>query len=362
MGSGVVLVNGAGGFLGSSVVEALCASGLEVRATDLPGTDLAPARRAEAEVKEADLLDPGSLPRLFDGVTRVANIAGLFNYALPWEVLQRANVGVTRNMCAAALEAGVSRFVHISSIAVYGRPVSAPMKEDHPKNAANNYERSKREGEGVVDGFAGRGLPAVTLRPAGIYGPRSRYGQAAFMALLALIRHSGRRKIPVMRGGPRMQHVHVEDVAGAVKAVLDAPAERVKGRAFNVSDDTPLGQGELFEAVMPGLDLAPLIHYPYFTRAYWPFIRALLALPESSFGRMNGWFKQKWEGVVKAHGLEPALAPRLDRDFLSYMNADYALDNSALKALGYQLKHPDARQGLAEALRWYQDHKWLPRF
>ncbi len=362
MESGMVLVNGAGGFLGSCVVEALCAAGHEVRATDLPGADLAAARRAEAEVVEADLLDTGSLPRLFHGVTRVANIAGLFNYALPYEVLRRANVEVTQNMCAAAVDAGVSRFVHISSIAVYGKPVSAPMKEDHPKNAANNYERSKQQGEAVVDEFVGRGLAAVTLRPAGIYGPRSRYGQAAFMALLALARHSGRRRVPVMKGGPKMQHVHVEDVAGAVQAVLEAPAERVVGRAFNVADDTPLGQGELFEAVMPGLDMEPLFHYPYFTRAYWPFIRALLALPESSFSRMNGWFKHKWDGVVSAHSLEPALAPRLDRDFLSYMNADYALDNGALKALGYQLKHPDARAGLAAAVTWYQDHKWLPRF
>jgi len=77
---------------------------------------------------------------------------------------------------------------------------------------------------------------------------------------------------------------------------------------------------------------------------------------------MNGWFQKKWEGVVSAHSLEPALAPRLDRDFLSYMNADYALDNSALKELGYRLQHPDARAGLAAAVRWYQDNKWLPKF
>jgi nucleoside-diphosphate-sugar epimerase len=182
------------------------------------------------------------------------------------------------------------------------------------------------------------------------------------MALLALVRHSGRRRIPVMRGGPKMQHVHVEDVAGVVAAMLEAPPEKVVGRAFNVAADTPLGQGELFEAIMPGLDMEPLFHYPYFTRAYWPFIRGLLLLPDSSFSRMNGWFKKKWESVISAHSLEPALAPRLDRDFLSYMNGDYALDDSALKSIGYQLKHPDSRAGLANAVRWYQDHQWLPKF
>ena len=359
---GMILVNGAGGFLGSTVVETLCRRGFPVRATDLPGTDLALARRAEAEVIEADLLDPESLPRLFDGVSRVVNVAGLFNYSLPYEILYRANVVLTHRMAEAALARKVSRFIHISSIAVYGKPVTVPMKEDHPLNAANNYERNKKEGEEVIFNFVRKGLPAVVLRPAGIYGPRSRYGQAAFMALLALVRHAGVRRIPVMRGGPKMQHVHVQDVAGAVAAVLAAPEERVQGRAFNVGDDTPLGQGDLFRAIMPELDLEELFRYPWSTRLYWPFLRALLALPESAFAGLNNRLKTRWEKVVASHNLKPLLAPRLDRDFLGYMNADYALDNSAIKALGYELAYPDARSGLAETVRWYQREGWLPRF
>ena len=362
MAKGIILVNGAGGFLGSTLVESLCREAYQVRATDLPGTNLAPARKAGAEVREADLLDAGALPRLFDGVTAVANVAGLFNYALPPEVLDKANVQVTRNMCEAALSAKVARFVHISSIAVYGRPQTAPMTEAHPRNAANNYEKSKRQGEDVVLAYAHKGLPAVTLRPAGIYGPRSRYGQAAFMALLSLYRNSGRRKIPVMKGGPKMQHVHVADVAGAVAAALAAPGDKVIGRAFNVGDDTPLGQGELFLALMPELDLEPLFSYPYFTRLYWPFIRAGLALPEKTFERLNDSLKRRWDKVIEARQLKPELAPRLDRDFLGYMSGDYVLDSSALKSIGWQLKYPDSRIGLAETVRWYQAEAWLPRF
>lgn len=362
MSSGLVLVNGAGGFLGSTVVERLCASGLRVRATDLPGSDLAPARRAGAETIEADLLIKDALPGLFEGVDRVVNVAGLFNYSLPYPVLYSANVEVTRNMCETALGAGVSRFVHISSIAVYGTPEYSPMDEDHPKNAGNNYERTKKMGEELALGYNGRGLPVTVLRPAGIYGPRSRYGQAAFMALLALYRDSGRDRIPVMKGGPLMQHVHVEDVAGAIMTVLDAPEEKVRGLAFNVGDDRSLTQGELFRAIMPGLGLEPAFSYPYFTRLYWPFIRLLLALPDSVFNRMNGYFNRKWKKVAEDHGLSLTLAPRLDRDFLGYMKTDYVLDSGRLKALGFRLKHPDAAQGIAATLKWYQENEWLPSF
>ena len=360
--SGIILVNGAGGFLGSTVVETLAATGAAVRATDLPGTDLEPVRKAEAEVVVADLLDPGAIPRLFEGVTRLVNVAGLFNYSLPYENLHRANVLVTRAMAEAARSRGLSRFVHISSIAVYGRPVAVPMGEEHPRNASNNYELSKKEGEDAVLACARQGLPAVILRPAGIYGPRSRYGQAAFMALLALVRAKGVRRIPVLRGGPKTQHVHVRDVAGAIRTVLEAPVERVAGRAFNVGDDTPLGQGDLFRALMPDLDLQELFSYPYHTRLYWPFIRVLLALPDRTFAGLNRALKKRWDQVVASRHLQPALAPRLDRDFFGYLNADYVLDNTALKALGFKPAYPDARVGLAETVRWYQQQKWLPRF
>ncbi|MCP4682615.1 MAG: NAD-dependent epimerase/dehydratase family protein [Desulfobacterales bacterium] len=362
MTSNLILVNGAGGFLGSAVVEILCSMGYGVRATDLPGTNLEPARLAEADIIEADLLDTKSLPSLFQGVSRVVNVAGLFNYSLPFETLYKANVVVTKNMCEAALEAGVKKFVHIASIAVYGKPVSSPMDEDHPKNAANNYEQSKKQGEDTVFKFVEKGLPAVTLRPAGIYGPRSSYGQAAFMGLLALVRSSGRKKIPVMKGGPLMQHVHVDDVVGAIAAVLDAEDKKVVGHAFNVGDDTPLDQGALFRAIMPHLDLGETFTYPYYTRLYWPFIRALIALPQGAFTRMNSYFDKKWDTVVKDYGLNKGILPRLDCDFLGYMNADYVLDNSRLKSIGFKLKYPDARKGIAETVKWNQEKNRLPRF
>ena len=69
MNAGIILVNGAGGFVGSTVKETLCSRGDLVRATDLPGSNLDPARRAEAEVLEADLLDPASAwPRPSAGI------------------------------------------------------------------------------------------------------------------------------------------------------------------------------------------------------------------------------------------------------------------------------------------------------
>jgi nucleoside-diphosphate-sugar epimerase len=357
---GKVLVNGAGGFLGSHTVEYLVDAGYAVRATDLPGADLSVAESCGAEVVRADLLEPSSIPALFEGVERVVNIAGLFNYSLPMDVLRRANVEVTRNMCEASLDAEIERFVHTASIAVYGNPRMYPMSEDHPRKPVSNYEVSKYEGEDVVMSYhRDNGLPAVSLRPAGIYGPRSRYGQTTMMTILALVKNAGFSRIPGMKGGPRMHHVHARDVAQAIKILLEA--EGIEGNCYNVADDEPLSQGDFFQVVMQAYGMESLFPFPYFTRLYWPFIRMTLALPDSAFNHLNNRLNGKWSSVVAEHDLEPALTANLDRQFFSYMRTSYGLDTSRLKGLGYKPHYPDPRKGFLETIKWYQDAGWLPK-
>ncbi|HEY8429536.1 MAG TPA: NAD-dependent epimerase/dehydratase family protein, partial [Sandaracinaceae bacterium] len=111
-----VLVDGAAGFLGRHVVEALLRRGLAVRATDRAPMPAWPG----VERVERDLAE-GSLRPLFEGVTHVVHVAGLFDLSAPRETLFANNEGVTRRVARAAALAGVERFVHVSSVTVYGR-------------------------------------------------------------------------------------------------------------------------------------------------------------------------------------------------------------------------------------------------
>ncbi|MFC1889198.1 NAD-dependent epimerase/dehydratase family protein [Thermodesulfobacteriota bacterium] len=355
----LVVVDGAGGFLGSHVVEMLRRGGWRVRATDLPSTDLSHAGAAGAETVPCDLLDRDGVDEVVRGAGIVVHIAGLFDYSLPPEALRKANVEATRNACDAALKAGVSRFIHLSSIAVYGRPRTVPIGEDHPRTPNNPYSRSKIEGEAIaLEAHKRHGLPVVSVRPAGIYGPRSRYGQAPLFAFMAMLRAKGRRRIPAIAGGPKMHHVHVEDVASAIRLLMTAPADL--GGAYNVADDTPLTQGVLLGAIMEAIGLERSFRVPYPTRIGWPFIRMLLALPDTAFRSMNARFAAVWREIVEAEGLAPTLSPKIDRDFLGYMNADYVLDTSRIKALGFAPKYPSTIEGIARTIDWYRDQRWLP--
>ena len=354
-----VLVDGAGGFLGSHLVELLCRKGYPVRATDLPSANLSHAESAGAEVVSCDLLDPDQIRAVVHGVGSVVHVAGLFDYSLPVDVLNKANAETTRNICEACRQTGIEKLIHVSSIAVYGRPKTFPMREDHPRIPNNPYSVSKIRGEDIAfDYYRKHELPVVSIRPAGIYGPRSRYGQIHVIALYAMLRARNFYKIPTLKKGPAMNHVHVEDVAGAIYHLLKTACP--PGEAYNIADDTPLTQGDLLQFIMEQMGMQVRFRFPYFTRLFWPFIRLLIALPESFFKRMNDRLALAWKTVIESKNLEPLVFPRIDRDFLGYMCGDFALDTSKIKALGFQPKYPITTDGMAQTIAWYREHNWLP--
>jgi nucleoside-diphosphate-sugar epimerase len=353
-----VLVDGAGGFLGGFVVAALCRAGYDVRATDLPGNDGTPALSAGAQWVEADLLDVGAVRRLVAGCQAVVHVAGLFDFSLPWEVLYAANVDATTNLCDAALESGVDKFVHVSSTTVYGTPEMVPVREDSRQNPKNDYGTTKQRGEQEVWRYQRfRGLPASVVRPASIYGPRSRYIIASLFAIYSLSAEHGYTWLPQLDGGARCHHVHVEDVAEAIRLVL-AETETV-GRAYNVADETPLAWGEITQLIANLTNASGRVY-----RAPRFVMRALGAAgalwPSSSLVDLNRSFAKDWAAMVDTHGLADEIVPRVDRDFFGYAAADHIYDTSALSDLGMEWGYPRTVDGIRATFDWYCAHGWLP--
>jgi len=352
-----VLVSGAGGFVGRHVVEALAERGLLVRATDREGT-LLPDLPSGIERDLRDL-STAPLDDLLEGVTDIVHVAGLFDLGASRDSLFAANVDLTRRIALAAVERDI-RLVHISSVTVYGRPRKIPVREDAPHRPASAYEESKREGERVIASLVrDRGLRATILRPSGIYGPWGRYGLAVIASAYALSLASGRvDTIPAFRGGTKMTHVHVEDVASAVACVLEK--DETIGKAYNVADDTEVAWGDLLEVIERTIGIPPRERVPMSKwRAKWT-AHAWRLWPESKREKLNRSLDRKWRALVEERGLVPMLSPRLDRHAYDYWLADHVYSNDALKRLGFRLRHPDSRQGLAETIAWYLDRRWLP--
>jgi len=217
-----VLVTGAGGFIGSRLSAALVRDGLSVR-------EMHRTESGRAETVCGDLLDPVSLRRACEGVDAVVHCAG-YAHAMRTpdaDVARRhheTNFIGTRNLAHAAADAGVGRFVHLSSVKAMGAPGSLCVDESWEALPETPYGCAKRKAErAVLEIASAHGIHATNLRLAMVYGRGSR-GNLERMA-----RAIARGWFPPLpETGMLRSLVHVADVIRAVRCVLarDCPPAR----------------------------------------------------------------------------------------------------------------------------------------
>jgi dihydroflavonol-4-reductase len=180
------LVTGATGHIGNVLVRKLLAAGESVRVLIYPGEDTLPLKDLLLEMVTGDVLDPLSLRKAMQGVTRVFHLAGIISI-LPGRnrIVNRVNFEGTKNIIAEARQAGVKRLIYTSSIhAIQRAPQGVRIDERlpfDPENSAGEYDRSKAQASLAVLEAARNGLDSVIVCPTGVIGPndfrRSELGQ-----------------------------------------------------------------------------------------------------------------------------------------------------------------------------------------
>lgn len=249
-----VFLTGGTGLLGSHVAERLRGGGHEVVALYRAGSDTGFLDSLGCSLTEGHLEDsPHRHAEAMEGCQGLVHAAARLYGGRSLEAVRAINVTGTARLLEGAALAGSLRVVHISSVAVYGNP-PCPMAEDHPLKSplgkADFYGRTKREGELLAGDFHGKnGLDLTVLRPPAMYGERDRFFSAKVAAFL-------RRRFVVLLGGgrTRMAAVYAGNVAQAVELALKG---RGAGQIFNVTEDFPLTQRELFEGLGRELGLNP---------------------------------------------------------------------------------------------------------
>ena len=211
-------VTGGTGFLGLNLIQQLTAAGWQVTALHRPSSDLTylkrfPVTLAVGEVENTDSL-AGAMPEGMDAVFHVAGDTSFWSGHRARQ--RRTNVEGTRNMAAAARRKGARRFVHTSTIAVYGTPPAA-FDETAPhlgKASPIGYLHSKALAEEEVQKAVAEGLDAVILNPANIVGP---YDLSNWSRLFRLVASD---KLPGIPPG-RAPFCHVTEVAAAHLAAFE---------------------------------------------------------------------------------------------------------------------------------------------
>ena len=230
-----VLITGASGFIDSRLAERLGDGGTPVRGVDL-ATDL------KREIVAGDVSLPGPWQAAAEGCDVVLHTAAVVSNAATREVSWRINVLGTRNALDAAIAAGAKRFVHFSSVRVFG-DLGFPdgVDERYPVRADGNaYVDTKVAAEQVVlQAHAAGEIECVVIRPGDVYGPGSRPWT---ILPLELIR-ANRFVLPA-RGRGVFSPVYVDNLLDGVTAAATAP--EAAGQVLTISDGIGVPCREFF--------------------------------------------------------------------------------------------------------------------
>lgn len=240
-----MLVTGARGFIGAGVIRAAHREGHQIIATDhaAQGRELP----AGVEVIVGDVTRPEPWRSAFEGVDAVVHCAAVHR---PGEIADdtvraiEVNLRGTRLMLEAAADAGVKRFVYLSSGKAYGEPLGFPSREDDLVNPIESYGLAKVVTENFCRHFsANTGMRCVALRPFSVYGP----GQDFDTGYIGQLLEGWMRGTPVVLSGHAgflRDFVHVDDVIDVclAAACADTPFDVV-----NVGSGSATSLGSLVE-------------------------------------------------------------------------------------------------------------------
>jgi len=314
------LITGGSGFLGINLARYLLARGHDVRSIDLVEFDYVDCKdRVDAIV--GDIRDTAAVAAACEGMDIVVHAAAALPLYSPEDIFS-TDVQGTRNMLAASKAAGVSRFVMISSTAVYGIPDHHPLFETDKMIGVGPYGEAKIAAEAVCLEYRNAGMCVPIIRPKSFVGPE-RLGVFALFYDWARTGHG----FPMIGSGDnRYQLLDVEDLCDAIDLCCTLDAETVND-TFNIGAEEFCTMREDYQAVLDyagfgkkirGFPAAPMI---------WT-LRLLEALHVSPL------YKWVYETASKD----------------SFVSID-----KAKKCLGYAPKYSN-KDALLRNYVWYCDH------
>jgi NAD dependent epimerase/dehydratase len=251
------LVTGAGGFIGSHLVERLVREGAQVRAfvhynsrNDWGNLELIdPAIKRDIEVVTGDMADPFSVRNAVRGTRVVYHLASLiaipYSYVAPQSYVT-TNVQGAVNVLQAARDEGVERVVHTSTSECYGTARYVPIDEQHPLQGQSPYSASKIGADMIAESYwRSFQVPVAIIRPFNTFGPRQS-ARAVIPTIIAQALGGGPIKLGAL--APTRDMNYVDNTVDGFVAIAKHPA--AVGEVINVGSGREISVGDLARLIV----------------------------------------------------------------------------------------------------------------
>ncbi len=248
-----ILVTGAGGFLGQSIVRALIARGDEV--STLQRGEYPALNELKLLINKGDIADKDTVIRASKDCNAIIHVAAKAGVWGDYQEYYRSNVSGTVNVIEACRQNNINRLVYTSSPSIVfdgededGIDETTPL----PEHYLTNYQRTKAEAEEMVLSANNQDLATVALRPHLIFGP----GDPHLAPRIIDRAKSGRLRLV----GKRKNLVDITFIDNAVSAhllALDAlqPGASCSGKAYFISNDEPMPMAEIVNRILRAAEL-----------------------------------------------------------------------------------------------------------
>ncbi len=324
-----VALTGASGYTGGHILRRLLARGDSVRALVRESSITPELKASGAELLTGVLGNADDARRLVKGCDAVMHAAAVYRTAGHQDSYYReVNVEGTRLLLEAAVDAGVRRFVHTSTVGVHGDVKNPPADENAEVAPSDIYQETKADADAMAREFGRtRGIEVAIVRPAAIYGP----GETR---LLKMFRGIARGRYAVVgTGKPHYHLVYIDDLVDGFLLALDRP--EAAGETFIIAGPRSLSQDELAREVAQATG-----------GSVWP-----LHIP--------AWPIQRIGDLVEALCVPLGIEPPIHRRRVDFWvkNRSFSIEK-ARRVLGYDPK-VDVTEGIRRTALWYRDHGWL---
>lgn len=325
-----VLVTGGTGFTGSALVSRLLKLGHQVRTIDYQkGIVYDKLEKEGAEIILGSITDKELVDKATNGMEFVFHVAAAFRELdVPEKHYDEVNVDGTRNVMEAAKKFGVKKVVYCSTQGVHGHINNPPGDENSPIAPEDYYQKTKYDGELVVQEFIKEGMKATIIRPTAIYGPGD---PERFFMIYKRVKNGS---FPMFGSGKTYYHpVYIDNLVDSF--ILSMDLEKGNGETYIIADEEYFPIEELVRRIGKAMNIdVKISHYPI-----TPLIIA---------GHVC-------EKVCKPFGIAPPIFPRRV-DWYRQVRA-FKIDK-AKKELGYKPK-VGIDEGLKNTAEWYKQEGYL---